>query len=177
LIFGVFFLNMKLPTYKIKKRQLSNPIKISKYATFKDLIKSATAERLGIDNSPTDEHLLNSQILTSEIYDKIVEKFKVKVYISSFYRSRSLNEKIGGSKTSQHSLGMAMDLDADMNPELTNKDLFYFIKDNLEFDQLIWEFGTTEDPSWVHVSYNKNKNRNQLLRVANINNEIKYTTW
>jgi len=72
---------------------LSNPIKISKYATFKDLIKSATAERLGIDNSPTDEHLLNSQILASEIYDKIVEKFKVKVYISSFYRSRSLNEK------------------------------------------------------------------------------------
>jgi len=83
--------------------------------------------------------------------------------VSSGYRSEALNDLIGGSESSQHSKGQALDLDADTFGGFTNADVFYFIKENLEFDQLIWEFGTNENPDWVHVSYKESNNRGEIL--------------
>ena len=88
------------------------------------------------------------------------------IAVTSGYRSRELNDAIGGSSRSQHCYGEALDLDADVYGVITNKDIFHYIQDNLNFDQLIWEFGTDEEPAWVHVSYRRNGgNRKAVLKA------------
>lgn len=162
---------------KIKQKELTLdlPKKISKYVTSKELVKSTTAIRHGIDNTPTWEHYENAKRIATKIFDVVRENFAVPLYISSFYRSNALNEKIGGSKTSQHSKGEAMDIDADVYGGVSNADVFNYIKDNLEFDQLIWEFGDSANPDWVHVSLKKENNRKEILvAYKDHNNKTKY---
>jgi hypothetical protein len=131
-----------------------------------EVIKSPTAIKLGIDNTPNEEHLNNLKDWAKNIFQPIRNHFKVPIFISSGYRSPELNEKIGGVKNSQHCLGQACDIDQDnKNSIVTNKEIFDFIEDNLEFDQLIYEFGTDSNPDWVHVSYKEGSNRNEILKT------------
>lgn len=141
-------------------------MKISKYVDISEVTSSDTAKRRGIDNSPTPEHLENLKVTCVEVFDKVREHFGVPIYISSGYRSAALNKAIGGSATSDHNNGKALDLDQDGKGNgVTNRQVFDYIKDNLEFDQLIWEFGSSQNPDWVHVGYRKGANRKQILRA------------
>jgi len=126
-------------------------MKIGKYLELADLIKSESAKRLGITNMPTQEHINNLIQLVENIYDPIRDHFKVNIHISSGYRSQALNAAIGGATSSQHSRGMAIDIDMD-GTNIKNSAIFDYAK-TLSFDQLIWEFGTKENPDWVHISY------------------------
>lgn len=140
------------------------------------MTNSATAKRLGINNKPTASHLSNMAELAKHIFEPIREYFGVPIYVSSGYRSVALNKAIKGSTTSQHSIGESMDIDMD-NTSISNKDIFEFIKTNLNFDQLIWEFGNNENPSWVHVSYKKTFNRKQILRAVKKGKKTTYEKY
>ena len=150
-------------------------MKLSENLTLAEFIKSDTAKRKGIDNSPTAEHLLAAKELATNIFQPIREHFGKPIFISSGYRSEALNKAIKGSSTSQHSKGEAIDIDQDGHGKPDNRDIFYWIKDNLEFDQLIWEFGTDQDPDWVHVSYKrKERNRGEVLKAIRTNGKVRY---
>ena len=150
-------------------------MKLSKNLSLAEFIKSNTADRRGLDNS-VPEHLLPSAVALAEIiFQPIRDHFGTPIYISSGFRSGPLNEAIGGSKTSQHSFAEAIDIDMDHRRGPENEDIFYYIKDNLPFDQLIWEFGTDERPNWVHVSYNPaGDQRGQVLRAVKRDGRTKY---
>ena len=151
-------------------------MKLSKHLSLSEVIKSNTATRRGISNQPTQQHLQNLIILAKEVFEPIREHFDEPIYVSSGYRSKALNKAIGGSKTSQHCKGEALDLDQDYrNTNVTNKQVFDFIKDNLEFDQLIFEFGTEDNPAWVHVSYNAKGNRRQVLKAIKGKGYVSYS--
>ena len=128
------------------------------------MLKSRTATRLGLSNSPNEEHIKNMQALAENIFQPLRDYFGVPIHISSGYRSEALNKAIGGSKSSQHCKGEAMDIDRDGYSQPDNAQIFEYIKKNLDFDQMIWEFGTQKNPEWVHVSYKRDgKNRAELL--------------
>ena len=141
-------------------------MKLSKNLDLGELTRSESAKRAGVSNTPTAEHIENMKKLATNIFQPIRDHFGVPIFISSGYRSKQLNDRIGGSSTSQHSSGEAIDIDMDgSSNDVTNKEVFDFIKDNLEFDQLIWEFGTKNNPDWVHVSYESTgRQRKQVLR-------------
>lgn len=151
-------------------------MKLSENLELAEMIRSESAKRLGIDNKPTAEHLHNMQLLAFCVFQPIRNHFKRPIHISSGYRSEALNKAVGGSRTSQHSTGQAMDIDMD-GTEITNKQIFDFIKDNLDFDQLLWEFGTENNPSWVHVSYSGKRNRKQILRANKVNGKTIYESF
>lgn len=143
-----------------------------------EVTRSDTAKRKGIDNTPTEEHLENLKVICEEVFDKVREYFGVPLFISSGYRSAALNKAIGGSKSSDHNLGRALDLDQDGHGNgVTNADVFNYIKNNLEFDQLIWEFGTDKNPDWVHVGYRKGANRKQMLKAVREGGKTKYVPY
>jgi zinc D-Ala-D-Ala carboxypeptidase len=153
-------------------------MKLSKYVSLAEVIRSDTAKRKGIDNSPTAEHLENLKVISEEVFDKVREYFGVPLFISSGYRSAALNKAIGGSATSDHNLGRALDLDQDGHGNgVTNADVFNYIKSNLDFDQLIWEFGTDKNPDWVHVGYRKGANRKQVLKAVREGGKTKYVAF
>lgn len=135
---------------------------ISKYITYQEATTSQTAVRKGIKNNPGDNELLAMQLLGIRVFDVIREHFKTPLRVSSFYRSPELNSAIGGSsRTSQHVKGQAIDIQG--TGKVTNKMIFDYIKENLDFDQLINEYNY----SWVHVSYvSKEKNRKQILKIG-----------
>jgi len=139
----------------------------------KEALRSNTAKRLGIDNMPDNETLVTMQITAEHIFEPLRNKFNEPIYISSFYRSPELNKAIGGSSSSQHCKGEAIDID-DVYSKASNADFFNYIKDKLEFDQLIWEFGDDENPAWVHVSYSLGKNRMRILKAIKENGRTKY---
>jgi hypothetical protein len=115
---------------------------------------------------PTEAHIENFKLLAEKVFQPIREHFGKPIHISSGYRSAALNKAIGGASSSQHCSGEAIDIDMD-GTTITNAEIFNFIKDNLEFDQLIWEFGTNENPDWVHVSYESTlKQRKQILKAV-----------
>jgi hypothetical protein len=145
---------------------------LSKHLELAEVIRSSTAKRLGIKNEPTSEHLSNLKLLAENIFEPIREHFGRPIFISSGYRSAALNKATkGASTTSQHSKGEALDLDMD-GTEISNKQVFDFIKNNLNFDQLINEF----DYSWVHVSYSSTgKQRKQILSATKVNGKTTYT--
>ena len=147
-------------------------MKLSTHLDLSEVIRSDSAKRNGISNMPTPEHIENFKLLAEKIFEPIREHFCVPIRISSGYRSKELNAKIGGSATSQHCKGQAVDLDMD-GTSLTNKQIFDYIKDNLPFDQLIWEFGNEDNPDWVHVSYVPN-GRKQILKAFKMNGATKY---
>ena len=140
--------------------------KLSKYTTLQEVIKSNMASVLQIQNIPNAEQVANLKLVCTEIFDKVREHFGKPIGITSGFRSPELNKRIGGSKSSQHLEGKALDIDGDLLGGVCNKDIFEFIKNNCIFDQLIWEFGTENAPDWVHVSYNKGVNRKQILRAT-----------
>jgi hypothetical protein len=139
-------------------------MQLSKNLALAEVMRSESAKRKGISNMPTPEHIENFKILAENIFEPIREHFGVPIMISSGYRSKELNKAIGGAASSQHLLGQALDLDMDGTKNgVTNKMVFDYIKDNLNFDQLINEF----DYSWVHVSYNPSgKQRKQVLKAV-----------
>lgn len=139
-------------------------MKLSKNLSLSEVIKSNTAIRLGIDNTPTFEHQENLHLIAQKVFQPLRDHFDAPILVSSGYRSEALNKAIGGSATSQHSKGEALDLDNDALVNPSNSDIFYYIFDWLDFDQLIWEKGDANNPDWVHVSYKKSGNRNQVLR-------------
>lgn len=142
-------------------------MKLSKNLELSEAIRSETAKRIGINNMPTDDHIDNLKVLASNVFQPIRDHFKKPIRISSGYRSKSLNSALkGSSATSQHMTGEAIDIDND-GTSVSNLEIFQFIKDNLDFDTLIWEFGDDESPSWVHVSYRNGRNqRNRVLRAT-----------
>ena len=149
--------------------------KLSKHLSIKEVAKSNTAARLGIDNAPTVSHLVALKEVAENIFEPLRLHFGVPIGVSSGYRSKALNEAIGGSKRSQHSHGQALDLDADIYGKITNADIFNRIKNHLDFDQLIWEFGDDTTPAWVHVSYvSDGLNRGEILKAYSEGGRTKY---
>jgi len=147
---------------------------ISEHISEKEAVKSITALRLGIDNTPDGDSLNNMKILAEKIFEPLRKWVGGPIKINSMYRSIALNQAIGGSSRSQHCQGRAVDLD-DVYGHKTNKEMFDWIKDNLDFDQMIWEFGTSDNPDWVHVSYvNEEKNRNRILKAVRDDGKTKY---
>ena len=144
-------------------------IRLSKNLMLTEMTRSENAKRRGISNQATKEHIENMKILAEKVFQPIRDHFKTPIRISSGYRSRELNAIIGGSQTSQHSEGKAIDIDVE-GTKITNKQIFDFIRQNLEFDQLINEF----DYSWVHVSFNLGKNRKQVLEAYKQNGKTFY---
>jgi zinc D-Ala-D-Ala carboxypeptidase len=153
-------------------------MQLSKHLTLAEVTRSDTAKRNGISNQPTVEHLANFKILAVKIFEPIREHFKVPILISSGYRSKELNAKINGSASSQHCSGEAIDIDMDGAGTISNADVFNYIKDNLSFDQLIWEFGDSKNPDWVHVSYESTgKQRKQILRALKLQGKTVYKPY
>ena len=151
-------------------------MQLSKNLSLAEVVRSESAKRNGINNNPTKEHLANLVSIALNVFQPIRDNFLVPIHISSGYRSLALNRAVGGSNTSQHSKGQALDIDMD-GTKITNKQVFDYIKDNLEFDQLIWEFGTDKNPDWVHVSYAKGKNRKQILKAVRRNGKTSYINF
>ena len=148
-------------------------MRISEHISLKEAVRSNTAERLSISNMPDNETLITMQITSEHVFEPLRNHFNEQIYVSSFYRSPELNQAIGGSKTSQHCLGEAIDID-DVYSKATNADFFNYIKDRLEFDQLIWEFGNDNNPAWVHVSYRLGNNRMRVLKAIKEKGKTKY---
>jgi hypothetical protein len=150
-------------------------MKISPHLNLAEITRSDTAKRHGIDNTPTAEHLENFKLLADKVFEPIRQHFGVPIFISSGYRSKALNDFIKGSSSSQHCKGQAIDIDMDgSNGEVTNRMVFDFIKTKLDFDQLIWEFGTDFNPDWVHVSFVKTGNRKQKLKAVRSGGKTTY---
>ena len=145
-------------------------MKLSENFTLKELIKSNTATRKGIDNSPNDEVISNLKKLVLNVLQPARDKVGA-ITVSSGYRCQELNSWLGGAKNSQHIIGESSDI------ELLTGDnylLFKYIEENLEFDQLIYEYGDNSQPQWIHVSFRKGNNRKEVLRAYKENNRTKY---
>jgi zinc D-Ala-D-Ala carboxypeptidase len=154
-------------------------MKLSEHLDLSEVIRSESAKRNGISNMPTPEHIQNFKLLADHIFEPIREHFNVPIRISSGYRSKELNAIIpGSSKTSDHCFGRAIDIDND-GTSITNNQIFYFIKDNLKFKQLIFEFPVNGKASWVHVSYESGNLKNEILVAKKLYGKtiyIKYKT-
>ena len=149
-------------------------VNISKHISYKEATRSATALRLGIENTPNEYELQNMEIIAKKVFEPLREAVDAPIKINSFFRSEKLNKAIGGSGKSQHCQCRAIDID-DVYGSVSNAYMFYYIKDNLDFDQLIWEFGTDANPDWVHVSYvDEDSNRKRCLKAIRENGKTKY---
>ena len=146
---------------------------LSEHITMKEATRSNTAVRLNIQNFPSNEVIISMQAVAEKIFEPLRKHINEPIFISSFYRSPELNKAIGGSTRSQHCKGEAIDIDDVYSKKFTNADYFNFIKNNLTFDQLIWEFGDDDSPDWVHVSYALN-NRNRVLKAYKENGKTTY---
>jgi len=151
-------------------------MQLSKNLSLAEVVRSESAKRRGINNMPTAEHLENLKELALNVFQPIRDHFKVPIHISSGYRSRILNNAVNGAAKSQHCLGQAVDIDVD-GTSITNKQVFDYIKKNLDFDQLIWEFGNDSNPDWVHISFNKGANKKQVLRAKRNGIKTYYTNF
>jgi hypothetical protein len=152
-------------------------MKLSAHFDLAEFTRSESAKRHGVSNEPTPEHQANLKVLCEKVLEPIRIFNEGPLNISSGYRSKNLNHFIGGSLSSQHCEGKAADIDMDGMSGKTNKQIFDYIKDNLDFDQLIFEFGTQDKPDWVHVSYNAGKNRKQVLKAIKTNGRTAYAPY
>jgi len=141
--------------------------------TYEEVTHSDTATRKGIANEPNDEQLENIVRLAKRVFEPLRRHFNVSIFINSFFRSLTLNKRIGGSKTSQHCANNGAAMDIRGSNGVSNANLFNYIRENLDFDQLIWEFGTDREPRWVHVSYKESGNRKQVLKLTKVNGRTK----
>ena len=149
-------------------------MKISNHITYAEAIQSNTAKRRGIDNTPSQTQVEAMKLLAEKVFEPLREWVGGPIKVNSFFRSEALNEAIGGSGTSQHCKGQAIDID-DVYGRKSNAEMYNWIKENLDFDQMIWEFGTDMQPNWVHVSYvSEEKNRNKCLKAYKEHSRTKY---
>ena len=140
-------------------------MKISDNITYAEAIHSQTAKREGIDNTPTAKQVEVMKLTAEKIFEPLRKFVGGPIKVNSFFRSAELNKAIGGSKTSQHCKGQAIDID-DVFGHKTNAEMYNWVKENLNFDQMIWEFGTDMNPNWVHISYVlEEDNRNRCLKA------------
>ena len=138
---------------------------ISKHISYKEAVYSRTAQRRDIYNHPENDQADNMRLIAEQVFEPLRSWVGGPIKINSFFRSPELNKAIGGSGKSQHCHGQAIDLD-DTFGRATNAEMFEFIKKNLDFDQIIWEFGDDDNPDWVHVSYvSPDQNRNRCLKA------------
>ena len=147
---------------------------ISKHISYKEGVYSRTALRRGIKNNPNAEQMENMITIAEEVFEPLRMWVGGPIKINSFFRSPELNKAIGGSSKSQHCLGQAIDID-DTFGKMSNADMYEFIKQNLDFDQMIWEFGGDDNPDWVHVSYvSPEENRQRCLKAYKEKGKTKY---
>ena len=147
---------------------------ISKHISYKEGIHSITAIRKGIDNEPNEEQLANMKLVAEKVFEPLRIFINGPIKVNSFFRSPDLNKAIGGSTKSQHCKGQAIDID-DTYGKATNAEMYWWVKENLDFDQMIWEFGNNDNPDWVHVSYvSSDKNRNRCLKAYREDGKTKY---
>jgi zinc D-Ala-D-Ala carboxypeptidase len=147
---------------------------ISKHISYKEGIHSITAIRKGIDNEPNEEQLANMKLVAEKVFEPLRIFINGPIKVNSFFRSPDLNKAIGGSTKSQHCKGQAIDIE-DTYGKATNAEMYWWIKENLDFDQMIWEFGNNDNPDWVHVSYvSPDKNRNRCLKAYREDGKTKY---
>ncbi len=142
---------------------------LSAHVTLKEFQASGIAMLRGIKNEMSATQIESAKLLCENVFEPLRLYLNTPIKISSGFRCLQVNRLIGGSATSQHTKGEAMDLQI-------NAKGFNFIKDKLEFDQLIWEFGNDEQPSWVHVSFSS-RNRKQVLKASKKNGKIIYTNY
>ena len=148
---------------------------ISNHISYKEGTHSNTATRRNIDNIPNDYQLANMNAVALNIFEPLREWAGGPIKINSFFRSPDLNTAIGGSSKSQHCEGRAIDID-DTFGHKTNAEMYNYIKENLNFDQLIWEFGNDTNPDWVHVSFVSNEqNRNRCLKAERKDGKAVYS--
>ena len=133
--------------------------RISKHISYKEAVGSNYAKQKGIKNKPNEEQVENMKLLAEKVFEPLREWVDAPIKVNSMFRSKELNSAIKGSLKSSHLNGEAMDITS-MGGK-SNLEMFHYIKDNLCFDQLIWEFG--KEPKWLHVSFNKDNNRQQVL--------------
>jgi zinc D-Ala-D-Ala carboxypeptidase len=136
---------------------------ISKHITYLEATYSDTAKAKGIANIPNEVQLASMRLVAEKCFEPLREWYGKPIRINSFFRSVKLNRAVKGSRTSDHVKGMAIDLDTGSNSE--NLKLFNWLKDNVEFTQLIHEYGDKSGPAWVHISYNPNNLKTQLLYI------------
>jgi len=158
-------------------------MRISKHISYREATHSATAKRRGLDNTPNQEQLENMYKVAEFIFEPLRLFVGGPIKINSFFRSGEVNQAIGGAykiingkkvQTSQHCKGQAIDID-DVFGHKTNAEMFQYVRENLDFDQMIWEFGSSNNPSWIHISYvSKEKNRNRILRAVKRDGKTKY---
>ena len=147
---------------------------ISKHISDREGTYSRTAERLDINNVPDDDQLKAMELIAEKVFEPLRKWVGGAIKINSFFRSVKLNKAIGGSSKSQHCHGQAIDID-DTYKVVANSDMYDYIKNNLDFDQLIWEFGDDDNPNWVHVSYvSEEDNRNRCLKAYKEQGRSKY---
>jgi zinc D-Ala-D-Ala carboxypeptidase len=147
---------------------------ISEHISYKEGTYSVTATRLGVDNTPDNEQLSNMELVAEKVFEPLRKWVGGPIKINSFFRGLPLNTAIGGSKKSQHMKGQAMDID-DNYGHATNAEMYHWIKENLDFDQMIWEFGDDDNPDWVHVSYvSEEENRNRCLKAYRKDGKTQY---
>mgnify|MGYP003663749145 FL=1 len=148
---------------------------ISKHISHKEATRSVTAIRLSIDNKPNDYELQNMELIAEKVFEPLRKAVNGPIQINSFFRSEDLNTAIGGSTRSQHCQGRAIDLD-DNYGYMSNNDMYNYIKNNLDFDQLIFEFPDKKgNAAWIHVSYvDADSNRKRCLKAIKENGKTKY---
>ena len=148
--------------------------KISAHVSYHEGTYSRTGERRGLDNTPNKEQLKCMKEVAENLFEPLREWVGGPIKINSFFRGEPVNTVIGGSTKSQHMKGQAIDID-DTFKHKTNAEMYYYIKDNLDFDQMIWEFGTDKNPNWLHISWVSHRpNRKKLTIAKKVNGRTKY---
>ena len=147
---------------------------ISDHITYAEAIHSTTAKRKQIDNTPNQTQVDAMKLLAEKIFEPLREIVGGPIKVNSFFRSVALNEAIGGVASSQHCKGQAIDID-DVYGYKSNAEMYKWVKENLDFDQMIWEFGTDMQPNWIHISYvSEEENRNKCLKAYKEDRKTKY---
>ena len=147
---------------------------ISDHISYKEATYSRTATRLDIENKPNEKQMQSMCLIADEVFEPLRMYVGGPIKINSFFRAPKLNKAIGGSTKSQHCHGQAIDLD-DTYGRATNAEMYNFIKEHLDFDQMIWEFGDDDNPDWVHISYvSPEENRKRCLKAYKENGKTKY---
>jgi zinc D-Ala-D-Ala carboxypeptidase len=147
---------------------------ISKHVSWHEGTYSRTGERKGLDNTPDEKQVKRMKEVAENLFEPLREWVGGPIKINSFFRGESVNTAIGGSKRSQHMKGQAIDID-DTFGHKTNAEMYHYIKDNLDFDQLIWEFGNDENPNWLHISWVSHRpNRKKLTIAKKVDGRTKY---
>jgi len=148
--------------------------KISKHISYHEGTYSRTGERRDLDNTPNEDQLKCMKEVAENLFEPLREWVGGGIKINSFFRGEPVNTAIGGSRKSQHMKGQAIDID-DTFGHKTNAEMYHYIKDNLDFDQMIWEFGTDKNPNWLHISWVSHRpNRKKLTIAKKANGRTKY---